>query len=93
MASNPESKTVLNSLTWGDATHKGIRIPESGKSLLVESRIRKIFFWDSWNGECGMRSTNQGIRNLAIDWNPESTTLIQGVESGIQDCLRFPWME
>ena len=44
---------------------KGIRIPESVKFLLVESRIRETF-------ACGIRNTDQGIQNPTSDWNPES---------------------
>ena len=41
---------------------KGIRIAESGKFLLVESRILGF----------GIRSSAQGIRNPTKDWNLES---------------------
>ena len=53
----------------------------------------------------GIRNTAQEIRNLTNDWNPEfkfplTKTGIQymesgihGVESRIQDCLGFPYME
>ena len=40
-------------------TCKGIRIPESGKYLLVESRFR-------------IQNTAQGIRNPTRDWNSKS---------------------
>ena len=46
---------------------KGIRIPESVKILLVESRIRETF-------ACGIRNTAQGIQNpSSCDkcWNQE----------------------
>ena len=62
-------------------TCKGIRIPECGKYLLVESRFH---------------NTAQGIRNPTRDWNskskshcPLTKTGIQYLESRIRDCLRF----
>ena len=62
---------------------KGIRIPESGKRLFVDSRIRNAQY-KSRNPEshywleCGIHYLESGI---------------QGVDSGIQDCLRFPCLE
>ena len=57
------------------APYKGILIPESGKFLLVESRIL---------GFLGIRKTALEIQNSANDWNPESKLRWQ--RSGIQ-CL------
>ena len=74
---NPRSKDYI-------AQCKGIRIPESGKFLLVESGIREKFAFGIWNPEkfaCGIR--NQG---KVCMWNPESWALesvIQLKESGI----------
>ena len=59
---------------------KGIRIPESGKRLFVDSRIRNGM--RNADAECGLEC---GIHYLESG--------IQGVDSGIQDCLRFPCME
>ena len=56
---------------------KGIRIPEFGKTLVVESGILDF----------GIRNTAQGILNSTNDWNPESKfhrSRIQYLESGIQ---------
>ena len=44
---------------------KGIRIPESGKFLHLESGILEIFVW-------GIRNTGVGIRNPTNNSNPES---------------------
>ena len=44
----------------------GIRIPQSGKLLFVESEILGF----------GMRNTAERIRNLTSDWNPESKTAL-----------------
>ena len=49
------------------ATCKGIRIPQYGKFLLVESRIRGKF-------GSGIRKIAQGIHNPTNDWDPESCT-------------------
>ena len=61
-----ENKKIQYASDWyfRVAPCKGIQIPTSGKFLLVDSQILDLSF--------GMRNTNQGIRNLAIDWNPES---------------------
>ena len=45
------------------ALYKGIRIPESVKFLLVESRIREHIFAGSGILGFGIWNTNQGIRN------------------------------
>ena len=63
-------------------------VKESGKCLLKKSEILDI----------GIQNTVQGIRNLTKDWNPEfkfqlTKTGIQYMESRIQDCLGFPYME
>ena len=48
-----------------------------------------------WILESGMRNTNQGIRNLTIDWNAESITLNPGYKGWIPesktvlDCLAW----
>ena len=74
---------------------KGIRIPESEKIWLVKSGILGS----------GIRNTAQGIRNPTNDWNPESKismtnsgiqyleSEIHCVESRIQNCLGFSYME
>ena len=63
---------------------KGLRIPESGKILLMESGIQlkesrihlTIGIRDPtdkhWNRVSGIRNTTQGILNPTNDWNPES---------------------
>ena len=63
---------------------KGLRIPESGKILLMESGIQlkesrihlTIGIQDPtdkyWNRVSGIRNTTQGILNPTNDWNPES---------------------
>ena len=63
---------------------------ESAKISLVESRILGFGIWN----------TAQGIRNPTNDQVPLAKTGIQylesgihGVESRIQDCLGFPYME
>ena len=75
---------------------RGIQILESGKFLLVESRI--LCF--------GIQNTSQGIWNPTNDWNPESKfhwirlessnwnleSGIHIVQSRIQDCLGLPQM-
>ena len=63
-------------------------VRESGKFLLKKSEILGF----------EIRNTVQRIRNLTNDWNPEfkfplTKTGIQYLESGIQDCLGFPYME
>ena len=74
------------------APYKGIRIPESGKFLLVESKMRGF----------GILNTAQGIQNSTDDWYriqvPLSETGIQylesrirGVESRIQN-PRLSWI-
>ena len=60
-------------------TCKEIRIPESGKYLLVESRFH---------------NTAQGIRNPTRDWNSKSKSHWQRLESStwnpeFRDCLGF----
>jgi len=54
---------------------KRIRIRESGKFLLVESGIRKIWFVESGILGFGIRNTAQGIRNPTNPaiWNQEYT--------------------
>ena len=51
---------------------KGIWIPESGKFLLVDSRILDF----------GMRNTAVAVRNPTNNWNPESNVSL--TRSGIQ---------
>jgi len=71
--------------------NKGIRFPESGQFLLVESGI--LYF--------AMRNTAQGIRNPTNDSNLQfrfhwqrlescSWIGIQAVKSRIQECVGFP---
>ena len=49
------------------APFKGIRIPESLKFLLLESRIREHTFVGSGILDLGIRNTTQGIRNPTND--------------------------
>ena len=79
---------------------KGLRTPESGKFLLVESRIREVYLVESGIPGFGIRDIAQGIQ-IGIR-NPSSTdeeseiqyleSGIHGVESRIQDCLGFRYM-
>ena len=67
-----------------DASYKGIPIPEAQKILLVKSGVLDF----------GLCSTAQGIRHCTIR-DPSSTdkkSQIHDVESGIQDCLAFPYI-
>ena len=59
MSQNLESASTFLVLV---APCKGIRIPESGKILLMESEILGF----------GIQNTAQGIRNPTNDWKPES---------------------
>ena len=81
---------VLGCFLWGElfASCKRVRIPQTGKFLLVESEILGL----------GIRNTTQRIRNPTKDWNPESKfhwqneinnleSGIRGVKFKIQDCL------
>ena len=51
---------------------KGIRIPESGNFLLLESGI---LGFGIRNPALGIRNPALGIRNPTKDWNPESNLL------------------
>ena len=51
---------------------KGIRIPESGKFLHLESGILEILLVESGILGLGMRNTGVGIRNPTNNSNPES---------------------
>ena len=66
----------------------GLKNPDSGKILLVESGILGF----------GTQNTVQGIRNPTEEWNPESKFHskrleygIYGMEFIIQDGLEFPY--
>ena len=85
---------VLGCFLWGElfASCKRVRIPQTGKFLLVESEILGL----------GIRNTTQRIRNPTKDCNPESKfhwqneinnleSGIRGVKFKIQDCLGFPF--
>ena len=61
--------------------HKGIRILEPGKFLLVESGILGF----------GIRNTAQGIRNPTNDWNPESKFHWQRLESSTWNPESTAW--
>ena len=52
---------------------KGIRIQESGKFLLVESKIRDNFAPVSGNQGFGIQNRAQVLRNATKAWNPQST--------------------
>ena len=84
----------MNSTVTTDTSSpcKGICIPESSKFLLVESEIRENLLVESRILGFGIRDTARGIRNPTNDWNPKSTFHLQGLESGIQDWLRVPYM-
>lgn len=60
--------------------YKGIRIPEPGKFLLVETEICEIFAVESEILVFEIQNTAQGIRNLTNDLNPESKLLRQRPE-------------
>ena len=62
----------------------GIRIPESGKFLLVGSWIPEKFACGILNPGLWNLDTIQGIQNPAKDWNPESRFHRTRLESGIQ---------
>ena len=73
----------------------GMPILKSGTFLLVESGILKICLVESGILGFAIWNTAQGIRNPTKDCNPESTDKesgIHGVESRIQDFLKFPYM-
>ena len=59
---------------------KGIGIPESGKFSLVESGVLGF----------GIRDTGQGIRNPTNDWNPEPSSIDEGLNPvpGIRNTRR-----
>ena len=54
------------------APRKGIRIPESGKVLLVGSGIREIFDTESGIQGFGIQNRAQVLRNPTKEWNPET---------------------
>ena len=51
---------------------KGIRIPESGKFLLMQYEIQWSVAVESGILASGIWNTAQGIRNPTRDWNPET---------------------
>ena len=57
IAISKEKKKLIH-----QSPHKLIRIPDTGKFLLVESEIQDFGFWN----------LAQGFRNQTKDWNPEN---------------------
>ena len=74
-------RTFVQDCNWLIVPSKGIRIPESGKFSIVQSRILDL----------GIRNAAQGFPNPANDWNPESTfqwQRIRNPEAGIRNLKR-----
>ena len=84
---------------------KGVGIPESGKFLLLESGIRGTFcLWnlESRALEFGTQLKKSGLPLTIVIQIPSSTdkesriqyleSRIQGVKSGIKECLGFPYV-
>ena len=70
---------------------KGIRIPESGNFLLVESKIRENFARGIRDQGYGIQKRDQVLRNLTKEWNPESKCHWKSLESSTRKQQSTQW--
>ena len=72
-----------------------LRSPESSTNPESKSVLEYAKFFNAVSGLLGFGILNaaQGVQNPEPEPDPEPTSRIHGVESIIQDCLGFSYME
>ena len=88
-------RTALLSIFAKAQFYPMLGIPESGKILLLESKIQQIFAVESGILGFGIWNTAQGFRTPTNDWNPvhEIQNPLYGIQvlDSLMWCKQSPW--